>query len=100
LFGSVVATSGPMIELAGSAAGPGARPTTVRSLGTTFARAEGGGRSGTGLVMLREPGGGGPDGPVVDWKGDRDTFVGWSAAAEAGKDRVVSLADLEALRAT
>ncbi len=98
LLGSIVATSGPVIELAGMPAGPAARPLTVRALGTTFARAEGGGTSGAGLVMLREPPNGGPKGPGVDWQGDHNRFDGWSPVASAGANRPVALADLEAIR--
>lgn len=100
LLGSIAATSGPCIELAGSAAGPGTPPLAVRALGTTFARAEGGGTSGAGLVMFRDAPDGGRDGTGVDWRGEANRFEGWRPVANAGgRGRKVALADLDALRA-
>lgn len=98
LLGSIVATAGPAIELAGSIAGPEANPLAIRALGNTFASAEGERQSGDGLVMLRDAPGGGPSGPPLDWKGDQNRFDGWRAVATAGPSRKVAIADFDALR--
>jgi serine/threonine-protein kinase len=96
LLGSTVASAGPALELAGSAAGPGSTPLKVRALGNTFARVEGGTRAGSGLVAVREPAGGGPPGPPADWMGEGNQFLGWPGSP--GGAASPALSGLDALR--
>ncbi len=99
LLGSLLASEDGIVELAGSAAGPKAKPLPVHALGTTFARVEG--AKPAGVVVVREPAAGGPDGPGVLWTGDRNRFSGFGgkASEETSKQRFVTLGNLEDIRA-
>ncbi|HEU5118881.1 MAG TPA: protein kinase, partial [Isosphaeraceae bacterium] len=99
LLGSLLASADGIVELAGSAAGPKAKPLSVHALGTTFARVEG--SNPAGVVVVREPASGGPDGPGVLWTGDRNRFSGFDSKApeETSKMRFVMLRNVDDIRA-
>jgi serine/threonine-protein kinase len=96
IVGGLLATSGPFLELAGSAEGPNVQPLDIRVSGASLACIES--PEPSGLVAHRDAVGGPspPPGPVV-WRGDRNTFIGWPESASAGDGRVV-IAGLTALR--
>lgn len=97
ILNCAIATSGPLIELAGAAASDDANPLSVRAYASTFARVVG--NNPGGLVTCREPAGNRAARPgKLDWSGDTNTFAGWTAHSVADDEGNVVAADMQALK--
>ncbi len=67
-----------MLELYGRSS-----PTTLRALGTTFARLEA--ATSSSLIVSKAAFSGDPK-TVIDWSGEDNTFVGWPAWLTSGTE--------------
>jgi serine/threonine-protein kinase len=79
---TVLASQGAILELAGDAVAPDARPTEMRLLDCTLAHL--GDTAATGVIVQRDvaaPARG--EGTGVSWKGRGNAFAGWPPAATA-----------------
>ncbi len=74
-------------------------PPVVRSLGTTFAKVEGGNGAGLGLFASKGSFPGEPP-TVLDWSGEDNEFVGWPAWLTAGSDSSARVAGLDGVKST
>ena len=93
-YRSLMVIRGPLFEL-----GPKGGPTSVRSLGSTFARVEGGAGASPGLFSTRSSLAGEPS-TVLDWAGEEDEFDGWPAWLVSGPDGSARISGLDGVRAT
>ncbi len=94
---SLLACSGPIIELDGLSQGGRPNPVVVRAFESTFGRFEGTGKSKASMVGLREDA---AAGELMSWTGNRNIFAGWSDWVSAGANHTVKVADLDAARWT
>jgi serine/threonine protein kinase len=91
LVRAALADSGAVINVSGP--GRGAKALlTVKALGSVFARIE----SNQSAAALVEVGQGGADSSLFEWRGDFNTFYGWTSWMVAGGE--TALADLGAVR--
>lgn len=91
---SVIASRRALVEdssLANSA------PTVFKMLGDTFARIDGSPLATLLHVQSQESGSADPS-KFVDWKGDYNSFIGWSKFLTTGANRSVKLTTLDDLR--
>jgi eukaryotic-like serine/threonine-protein kinase len=93
-YRSLLVSRGNVMELVGRS-----NPPSVRSLGTTFARLEGGNGSAPGLVSSRVDFTGEPP-SALDWSGEDNDFIGWSGLLTAGPQGSVRVAGLDGINAT
>ncbi len=89
---SLIATRGVVLEFPGRST-----PPQVRSLGSTFARIEGGNGPPPGLASSRLALPGEPP-TALDWSGEDNDFIGWSGLLTAGPEASVRVAGLEGIR--
>ena len=93
-YRSILTSRGAVMEL-----GNRTNPPVVRSLGTTFARIEGGNTPAVGLVSTRSAFSGEPT-SVLDWSGEDDDFIGWSGLLASGPDGSVRVAGLDGIKSS
>src|SRR6185312_15140194 len=89
---SLIATRGPVLEFPGRS-----QPLVVRSLGSTFAKVEGGPAStlfSCKLALANDPR------SVLDWAGEDNAFVGWSSFLASGSEASIRVAGVDKIRAT
>ena len=87
---SLIATRGSVLEFSGRSS-----PPVVRSLGTTFAKIEGGNASS--FLASRAAFPGAPP-SVLDWSGEDNSFVGWPGWLSSGPEASVRAGGLEGVR--
>jgi serine/threonine-protein kinase len=95
LVRSVVATSGSVFSVAGTASGGGMLSPVIRAIGTTFARVSG--DDSACLIGMRGEGSSSPR-ERLDWHGDYNTYAGWPAWLSSGTARGVRFSNLGAAR--
>jgi serine/threonine-protein kinase len=95
LLGSLLAGPGPIFEHA-AAAGPRGQRPVLQSYGSVLSRLHG---SGIASVISSSDPGARPS-QQLQWWGDRNLFAGWKGFLAAGKDHLVTIADLAAARVT
>jgi serine/threonine protein kinase len=94
-YRSILATRGPVLDFAGK---PN-HPPVVRSLGTIFARIDGGTGQTPGLFSTRAAFAGEPP-SVFDWAGEDNEFIGWPGWLTAGTDASVRVAGLDGIKSS
>ena len=82
---SFLATRGTVLEFVSRN-----HPTVIRSLGTVFAKVDGGANPSAGAFASRAAIGGEPA-SAVDWAGEDNDFIGWPAWLTDGSVRVAGL---------
>jgi eukaryotic-like serine/threonine-protein kinase len=92
-YRSILATRGPLLDFTGR---PNHAPV-IRSLGTLFAKVEGGNSQAVGLFSSRASFAGEPP-AVLDWAGEDNEFVGWPGWLTAGSDASVRVTGLSGIK--
>ncbi len=94
-YRSFLVTRGHLLEFAGRPS-----PLVVRSLGTIFARIDGGENGpAPGLFSSRASFAGEPS-TVLDWSGEDNDFIGWPGWLTAGSDSAVRVAGLDGIKSS
>lgn len=91
LIRSVIATRGNLIEWKGKQA-----PLTVKALGSTIARVDG----GDATAMLRSRTVGGGPAAILDWWGQDNSFVGWAGWLTSTSETSTRVDGLDGIHAT
>jgi eukaryotic-like serine/threonine-protein kinase len=87
---SLIATRGVVLESPGRS-----NPTVVRSLGSTFAKIEGG--NPAPMFAIRAVLAGDP-GTALDWSGEDNSFVGWSGWLSSEPRSAIRISGLDGVR--
>ena len=91
---SIALTWGPILEL--NDPGRPSQPPRLRALGTTFAHFQS--PQGVNLVVAKAEAPSALE--LIDWRGDANSFVGWTGFFASGPERTVRVASLAAARET
>jgi len=91
---SLIASSGPVVELSGGAAGSAQPRLTIRAMGSTFTRLP----SPAPASLLTWTGEGRGSEEMFDWSGEDNTFAGWSGWLSTGRSRSIAVSGLAAAR--
>jgi serine/threonine-protein kinase len=96
LVNSLLAGTGPVVEVASAAAGLHARTPVVRAFGSVFGRLLGDGIASVISVADSSA----SAGSQIDWAGEKNLFAGWKGFLASGDDHTITIPDLAVVRST